>query len=99
MRTERKKDIKNLINSFDSETCFMSSTHNMYANKSFQKLEKLIIKTENKKRLFKIIKSQLKNNIFLFRLLEEITGTATTLKENEIGKMNKVFDFWNNYTY
>lgn len=40
MKVERKKDIKNLINNFDNETCFMSSTQNMYANKSFQKLEK-----------------------------------------------------------
>lgn len=97
--TERKKDIKKLMKKFDNETMFMSSTSMMYENKSFKKLESIILKSDNKKKLFKLVKSQLNKNVFLFKLLEILTGQPTILEDKDRGKMKKVLDFWKNYQY
>lgn len=97
--TERKKDIKKLMSNFDNETMFMSSTSMMYENKSFKKLESIILKSDNKKKLFKLVKSQLNKNVFLFKLLEILTGQPTILEDKDRGKMKKVLDFWKNYQY
>lgn len=99
MKAERKKDIKKLMKRYGNETMFMSSTHMMYENRHFKKLEKIISKNERKEFLFKTIKSQLNKNIFLFKLLELITGQATILEEKDRGRMNKIFDFWKNYQF
>lgn len=99
MKLERKKDLKKLMKKFDNETRFMSSISMMCENKNFLKLEKISQTSKNKKRLFKIIKSQMKNNVFLFKLLEVITGQPTIIKEEDRGKIKKIAEFWQQYQY
>lgn len=99
MNQEKKKDVKNLIKRFIEETIFLSSTTTIYENNHFKNLEKIVLKTNNKKKLYKTIKSQLKKNIFLVKLLEEITGQPTIIKEEDRGKINKIYDFWKTHQY
>lgn len=99
MKTERKKDLKKLMNKFNEETRFCSSTSMMCENKNFLILKKIIQSTKNKKRLFKIIKSQMKKNVFLFKLLELLTGQPTIIKEEDRGKIIKIEEFWRQYQY
>jgi len=54
---------------------------------------------KDKKRLFKIIKSQMNKNVFLFKILEVITGQPTIIKEEDRGKIKKIADFWQQYQY
>lgn len=94
----RKKDIKKLIAKFNEETKFLSSIEMMTENRNFKKLE-IIIKEDQSKKIFKIIKSKLKENPFLFKLLEKITNQNTLIHESDRGKVNKIVDFWLSYDF
>lgn len=95
----RKKDIKKLINKFNEETKFFSSIEMMTDNSNFQKLEIIIKKEKQLKKIFKIVKSKLKENPFLFKLLEKITNQKTLINESDRGKINKIIDFWLSYDF
>ena len=99
MKKTKKKDIKKLINKFNEDTKFQSSINMMTENIHFKKLEKIIILENESKKFFKIIKSQLKNNPFLFKLLEKITNQRTIIKEEDRGKINKIVEFWLSYHF
>ena len=94
-----KKEIKKMINKFSEETKFISSIDTMTENRNFKKLEKIIKKEKQSKTIFKIIKSKLKENPFLFKLLEKITNQKTLINESDRGKINKIIDFWLSYDF
>lgn len=94
-----KRYIKKLIENFRKETIFLSSINTIYENKNFIKLEKISFTTQEKHKFFKLILSQLAKDVFLYKLLENVTGQQTVIKNEDAGKMQKIKDFWYNYVF
>lgn len=99
MMKQNKRYIKKLIKNFRKETLFISSVTNIYENKNYTKLEKISFKTKDKPKFFKLILSRLENDVFLYKLLENITGKTTVIKQEDAGKMQKIREFWYNYNF
>lgn len=101
MNNLRKKDLKKLLKKFDQETIFYSSTTMIFENRNFQKLINIINKSNTKEKflLFKVIKSQLEKNVFVFKLLETITGEKTQIEEKDYGRMNVILKYWKQKSY
>lgn len=96
---QNKRYIKQLIVNFRKETIFISSVNAIYENKNYLKLQKLSFNIKDKQKFFKLILSQLQKDIFLYKLLENVTGQVTNIKEEDAGKMQKIRDFWYKYQF